>query len=162
MPTLYRAMSTPKHSTKKLAALVLAINEDKEIAKLLKKEKYATAESLAERMLDYVKAAREGRVICNIHSVSKSGMSRTMSFYEMAKLIHPQSDGRKYCLLNFWQLFRLLGYTPSRSGEGFSIGGCGMDMVFATNYNIIHRIHSLGGCTKEDCKDLAQRTPPTV
>lgn len=154
-------MSTSKHN-KKLAALVTAINADKNITKLLKKEKYATAEALAERILDYVNATREGRVICCIHSVSRSGMSRTLSFYEMAKIDKPMTDGRSYLLLNFWQLFRLLGYTPSRSSGGFAISGCGMDMVFATNYNIIHRIHLLGGCTEAECKDLAQRKPPVV
>lgn len=33
------------------------------------------------------------------------------------------------------------------------------DEFFNTNYTIIHRLHSLGFITKEECATLAQQTP---
>jgi hypothetical protein len=60
-------------------------------------------------------------------------------------------------------LFTILGFTKSRSNDFyFSIGGCGMDMIFHTNYTIIHRLHRLGFINKKQCDFLAQQTPTTI
>jgi hypothetical protein len=134
------------------------ISENKNLQKFLAREKYATAEGLAQDCLRYASACRDGRLLCNIESVSSSGMSRVMAFYEIAKLDQPLNDGRKFCLLNFNQLFRALGYT--RSGDGFRVSGCGMDMVFATNYEIVHSLAALGAVSAAEVKKLAQITPP--
>jgi len=134
------------------------ITEKKNLQRFLAREKYATAEGLAHDCLRYASACRDGRLLCNIESVSASGMSRVLAFYEVAKLDQPLNDGRKFCLLNFHQLFRALGYT--RSGDGFRVSGCGMDMVFATNYEIIHSLAALGAVSDAEAKKLAQITPP--
>lgn len=133
-----------------------------EIEKLLKahnknKNYPVTNECFIEHCKRYVKAVKEGRMICSIDSVSNSGMSRTMKFLEMSK----GSNGQHY-LLNFYQLFDVLGYTKVKNSDYFRIGGCGMDMVFATNYNIIHQIHGLGLINKKACSVLAQKTPHVV
>jgi len=112
---------------------------------------------IAERLAEFCQATAEGRLFCIIHSVSSSGMSRNMSFFETAKMATPYSDGRKYCQLQFWELFKALGYAEGK--EGFRIGGCGMDMVFATHYNVIHSARAFGLITEEQCKKLAQMTP---
>ena len=102
----------------------------------------------------YLKATRERRVICSIGSVSKSGMSRTMKFLEM-----PKNGGY---LLNFYRLFDILGHQKISNSDYFRINGCGMDMVFNTNYNIIHNLQSLGFITRKTCDVLAQETPQVV
>jgi len=147
---------TPKKLTK-AAALIAASVDYKKYAR---SEKYACEPlRIAERLTEFCKATAEGRMFCIIHSVSSSGMTRNMSFYETAKLNHPMIDGRKYCQLNFWSLFKALGYREAK-GDGFAIGGCGMDMVFATHYNIIHSAARFGIITKEQCAKLSQMTPP--
>jgi hypothetical protein len=146
---------TPKKLTK-AAALIAASVDYKKYAR---SEKYACEPlRIAERLAEFCKATAEGRMFCIIHSVSSSGMTRNMSFCETAKLQTPHNE-KKYCQLNFWSLFKALGYREAK-GDGFAIGGCGMDMVFATHYNIIHSAARFGLITKKQCAKLSQMTPP--
>ena len=103
----------------------------------------------------YVKAIKEGRMLCSIPSVSRSGMSRVINFMACVK------SERRYYYRNFNTLFRALGYREVRR-EGFRISGCGMDMVFHTNYSNIHILSRLGFLTKTECDNLAQQTPTTI
>ena len=64
---------------------------------------------------------------------SKSGMSRNIKFVEMVK----SNTSDQHHLLNFYQLFEILGYTNVKNTDQFRIGGCGMDMGF-------HLVYSLG------------------
>ena len=106
----------------------------------------------------YIKAIKEERMICSIGSVSQSGMSRTIKFVELAK-----SQGNKFhIMLNFFQLFEVLGYQKIKNSDYFRIHGCGMDMIFNTNYNNIHHLHNLGFMTKKMCDSLAQKTPHVI
>ena len=102
----------------------------------------------------YIKACKEHRLICSIGSVSSSGMSRTMKFLEM-----PKNGGY---LMNFFNLFEITGHHKVKDSDYFRITGCGMDMVFATNYNLIHEFYWLGFITKKTCDKLAQQTPQVV
>ena len=107
----------------------------------------------------YIKAIKESRMCCIIHSVSKSGMSRTMSFHECQK----GKGTNKHWYLQFWKLFDEMGYRKARNHcDGFSIQGCGMDMVFATNYDNIHNFKSLGIINKKQCAELCQMTPAVL
>lgn len=99
--------------------------------------------SQAER---YINAIRENRMCCIITSVSKSGMSRNMKFIEF-------NNG----YMTFYVLFKGLGY--SNKEDSFRVNGCGMDMVFHTNYTIIHNLSRMGFISKEECDILAQKTP---
>ena len=38
-----------------------------------------------------------------------------------------------------------------------SASGCGMDMLFATNYDIIHTLHRMKFISKAKCETLAQK-----
>jgi hypothetical protein len=106
----------------------------------------------------YIKAIKENRMICAIKSVSKSGMSRTIKFVELAK-----SDmTNKHQLYNFYQFFEILGYSKVKDSDYFRIGGCGMDMIFHTNYSIIGQLGRLGFIDKDISAKLAQQTPPIV
>lgn len=106
----------------------------------------------------YVKAIKEGRMLCSIESVAPSGMSRVIKFVEVSK----HSDRNQYSVLNFYQFFLMLGYTRAKNSDGFRVNGCGMDMVFHTNYSIIHKLHRLGFVTKKQCCELAQKTPHVI
>ena len=145
-------------TTKKLEKAAAAIAESTDYKKYVRGNKYAASpEAIAERLQEFCKATKEGRMVCVIHSVSSSGMSRNMSFHETARMGRTDRNGRKYRQLNFWAMFKALGYTEAK--EGFRIGGCGMDMVFATHYNVIHSAASFGLITGAQCSTLAQMTP---
>lgn len=61
--------------------------------------------------------------------VSRSGMSRTIRVVLIDKdgdVTHPN-----------YSVAELLGYSRAKRGDGFNVGGCGMDMGF-------HVVHSLG------------------
>lgn len=106
----------------------------------------------------YIKAIKENRMICSIGSVSKSGMSRTIKFVELAK----SDDSDRHHLYNFYQFFDVLGYTKIKDSDYFRIGGCGMDMIFYTNYSIIHNLKSIGLVSDDECKTLSQNTPSVI
>ena len=106
----------------------------------------------------YIKAIKENRMICAIGSVSKSGMSRNIKFVELAK----SDTSDKHQLYNFYQFFDVLGYTKVKNSDYFRIGGRGMDMIFHTNYTIIHNLKSIGLVSVDECKTLSQNTPYVI
>lgn len=125
---------------------------NKEFNKNLAKLRYYDTERFISDAEIYLNATKERRMFCIIHSVSKSGMSRTLSF-------HSCEIGDKGAYYrNFNCLFIALGYSETKDGY-FRINGCGMDMVFNTNYNIIHDLKRLGFIDKDECENLAQITP---
>jgi hypothetical protein len=112
-------------------------------------------DSFIENAQDYISAIHQGRMLCVIHSVSSSGMSRNLSFYSCEVDRYGQ-----YYYRNYRGLFRSLGYKEAK--EGFRINGCGMDMVFHTNYSNIHTFRQIGLLTAEECGSLSQKTPPVL
>lgn len=62
---------------------------------------------------------------CILRSVSRSGMSRVISFYVV-------KDG-DLCGLDY-AIASTLGYPLAK--DGVKVGGCGMDMGFAVVYNV--------------------------
>jgi len=102
----------------------------------------------------YISAIKQGRIICNIESVSKSGMSRNIKFLECSGNV---KNGFRY--YNFYAFFLAMGLERVSNKDCFRVHGCGMNMIFATNYNIIHRLKNLGFITKKECDYLAQGTP---
>lgn len=136
-------------NAKKLAAITAKLQNDKKVTDI---------ESFISDAQRWLKAIKEGRVICSIVSVSNSGMSRIMRFNapEFNKYT------KRYQYLNFNYFFKQMGFTEIRAKWGFRIYGCGMDMVFYTNYTIIHRLHQLGFITRKECDKLAQMTPSVI
>jgi hypothetical protein len=113
-------------------------------------------ETFLEHAQRYIEAIKEHRMICSIGSVSRSGMSRTIKFLEMSK------GESRYNLLNFYQFFEALGYSKAKENGYFKISGCGMDMIFNTNYTIMHQLKNMGFIDKDECSKLAQATPSVV
>lgn len=104
-----------------------------DLEKFTRRQNYSyTFDELCYDAKRYIKAIKEGRMICNIDSVSTSGMSRTLKFLGMERSKH--SDNVQYNLLGFYRLFYFLGYTKVNNSDYFRVYGCGMDMVFNTNY----------------------------
>ena len=150
-------MKAIKLTSRQEARVLSNILNDKSLIKQINKGKYYSPESFVQNALRYINAINEGRMINSILSVSSSGMSRVIKFVEIA----PNKYTGKYQVLNFYSLFDMLGYRKTKN-DGFSISGCGMDMIFHTNYTIIHKLHNLGFIDKKTCEVLCQATPQTI
>lgn len=110
----------------------------------------------------YIKAIKENRMMCSIDKVAPSGMSRTLKFVEMVKGGYKQHGTTQHNVYNFYVLFDMLQHEKVRDSDYFRIHGCGMDMVFNTNYNIIREFYHLGFITLKTCKVLEQKTPHVI
>jgi hypothetical protein len=140
---------------KKQEKIETAIKANKELYSLIIKQ--YSIETFINDAKRYIKAIKQGRIICNIDSVSRSGMSRNIKFLECSN----NSFGYRY--YNFYSLFKALGFRDIPGHQGlFRIGGCGMDMIFYTNYTIIHKLHRLGFMSQKECDILAQKTPQVI
>lgn len=138
------------------------IAANKELAKRLERTDYYSVEDFINDGIRYIKASKEGGVICSIGSVAQSGMSRTIKFLECAKRRHI-ANGPTHQYLNFFAFFSALGYNSvGRYSDYFRIRGAGMDMIFHTNYTNMHRLQRLGFISKKQCASLAQDTPKVI
>jgi hypothetical protein len=151
-------MKTTNNTAAQVEALTQAITANKELSKRIASNKYYSVETFINDANAYISAITEGRMINVIGSVAKSGMSRSIKFTSC----EVGNNGRYY-QRNYIQFFSALGYREARNGYGyFTVGGCGMDMIFHTNYTIIHRLFNLGFIDKPTCEHLAQQTPTTI
>jgi len=133
-------------------------NQYKWLLKNIEKQNYYSIDQFFSDCERYVKAIREGRVICSIGSVSNSGMSRTIKFLECTR------GRQQYNYLNFFVFFKVLGYTEAGRYKDhyFRINGCGMDMIFHSNYTNIHYMQHIGIINKNQCAKYAQMTPTVI
>lgn len=144
----------------KIERIKSKIENEKWLVKNIYKMTYFDIDDFIRTGMTYIKAIKEGRMINSIGSVSSSGMSRTIKFMSTEK---SKTGGMEYFHRNYWAFFKALGYTEARSKDGyFSIGGCGMDMIFDTNYRNIHYLHRWGFISRKQCDRLAQMTPNTI
>ena len=135
--------------------------ENKALLDLIKTDTYHKPLDFIDDGFRWISAIKENRMICSIPHVSASGMSRHMKFIEVArnKGITPV----RYNARNFYWFMSILGYSAARNNRDcFLISGCGMDMVFNTNYNIIYSLWSLGFMSKKTRDKLSQSTPPVI
>lgn len=137
----------------KTPQVIKAIKANKELVKNIENNKYYTIEHFISDAKTYINATKERRMICIIKSVSSSGMSRNLKF------LSAEGTKRDFNHRQYINLFIALGYKEVQNSGTFRINGCGMDMVFNTNYCIIHDLKNLGFITPEVCKVLAQITP---
>lgn len=129
-----------------------------QIGKAIDKQKYYSREQFIADVKNYIKAIKEGRMINVIHYVSSSGMSRVISFHSCEK--NKKSNSHYY--RQYVSLFRALGYSKGNNDYNFRVTGCGMDMIFHTNYTNIHLFKKLGFLTDAECSKLCQMTPSTL
>lgn len=74
-------------------------------------------------------------VYTKVDSVSRSGMSRSISFYRVQK-------GEIQDIT--WSISRILDYPMDRNSGGMKVGGCGMDMCFHCVYSLGRRMFPKG------------------
>ena len=137
-----------------MKAIIKNIQENKELIKNIEKLNYYTVEQFISDAKTYLKAIQQQRMICIIKKVSTSGMSRDLKFMSAE-----QGKDKRFYHRQYICLFTALGYKEVKQTGTFKINGCGMDMVFNTNYNIIHDLKRLGFITPDICRSLAQMTP---
>ena len=136
------------------------IMSDTSLVKDINNVPYYSVDAFISDVEAYVKAVKENRMINVIGSVAKSGMSRTIKFTSCERYV---SNDNEYYQRNYSCLFKALGYKESYNSRAyFKISGCGMDMIFHTNYSIMHSFCRYGFINKEECDKLAQRTPSTI
>jgi len=102
---------------------------------------------------NWIKAIKAGRMACVIVSVSSSGMSRKMKFNSF------EGTKTKGYFRQYLCFLQACGFTVKKKDWAITVGGCGMDMVFHTNYTVIHKLHRIGMLSKSECAKLAQMTP---
>jgi hypothetical protein len=139
---------------KNIEAIKVNISKEINFAKL----NYYNIDNFISDSKEYISAIREGRMINSIGSVSGSGMSRTIKFLACYK----NRERKQYYYRNFFAFFKSLDFSPVKDSDYFRINGCGMDMIFHTNYTIIHRLKRIGFITKKQCERLSQMTPNTI
>lgn len=142
----------------KLEKIKQNLEKDKEFLKNIDKVTYYGIDQFIKDAYQYIKAIQEGRMICAIKRVSSSGMSRNIYFMSCQKSKEPA----RYWYSNYYAFFKALGYTVANDKDSFRIGGCGMDMIFHTNYTNMHRLARWGFITKKICSKLAQMTPTLI
>ena len=133
------------------------ILKNKELIKNINSLNYYSISQFIGDCERYIKAIKEGRIIVDIVSVSNSGMSRRLKFLSCERVKRIKKIKYNYC--NYNCFLNSLGYKTRNSDFSFNVSGCGMDMIFSTNYNIIHSLHNLGFINKKQCDRLAQMTP---
>lgn len=85
---------------------------------------------------DLLKIVKPGDVIyCVLRDVSRSGMSRRISFFVVEKGAKGCRNGRPYLRNITSQVSTLTGYGMDDNG-GLRVSGCGMDMGFAVVYDL--------------------------
>ena len=88
---------------------------------------------MAEARLELRKFIQVGQTVyCNVRSVSRSGMMRIISLH----VIDSDHDGKPYLRDITGWVAKALDYRLDRDRWGLKVAGCGMDMCFATVYNL--------------------------
>ncbi len=122
----------------------------KEIKKQIAKEDYYTEERFIKDCRAYIKAVDSGRIQYTVTHVSQSGMSRNI----MIKSYEGTMNDGFYRW--YYKMLEAMGYKFA-SDNSIKVSGCGMDMLFATNYNIIHSLKHMGFIYSKRCASLAQK-----
>ena len=70
---------------KTTAKVIELINSNKELTKAINKISYYDIDRFISDCMRYISAIKEGRMLCNIKSISSSGMSRVLNFTSVEK-----------------------------------------------------------------------------
>lgn len=128
------------------------ITLSKEIEKRLSKEEYYTKDILLDDIQDYIKALKEGRLQYMVISVSANGMNRNI----LVQSCEQNKTSNNFYFRQFSRMFEMLGYKLNKD-YNIKVSGCGMNMLFATNYNLIHTFKNMNIISDLECEILAQK-----
>lgn len=101
----------------------------------------------------FIKALKEGRLVCSVKHVSGSGMSRVISFCEMQS--YTVNRKRRWAIYQFNWFFKHLGWRYNDSWDAIQVSGCGMDMIFHVLYNVCGTLAYHGFKVPKDYASLA-------
>ena len=128
------------------------ITLSKEIEKRLSKEEYYTKDMLLDDIQTYIKALKEGRLQYLVMNVSSSGMNRNI----LVQSCEQNKTNNNFYFRQYSRMFEMLGYKLNKD-YNIRVSGCGMNMLFATNYNLIHTFKNMNIISDLECKILAQK-----
>ena len=135
---------------KKIERVRTKIENDKDIMKRINKEKHYGVDSLISDINTYIAAVKVGRIRYSVISVSKSGMSRTIEVTSCEK-----SPCGQYYYRSYQRMLKALGYKTNDNGT-IRVMSCGMNISFATNYNLIRTFCRLGFISDTQFDKLSQ------
>lgn len=139
---------------RKIERITKNIESSKELVKMLKKCGMTIDRFISDAMT-YIAAVKERRIHYTVDTVSKSGMSRTLIITSCEKSRYNGKLQHYYRQYN--GMLEVLGYSVKRGyTDSIRVGGCGMNMLFATNYSIIWTFYRLGFISRKVCDILAQ------
>ena len=128
------------------------ITLSKDIEKRLSKEEYYTKEMLLDDIQDYIKALKEGRLQYLVMSVSQSGMNRNI----LIQSCEQNKSNNNFYFRQYSRMFEMLNYKLDKN-YNIRVSGCGMNMLFATNYYLIHTFKSMNIISDAEAEILAQK-----
>lgn len=128
------------------------ITLSKEIEKRLSKEEYYTKEMLLNDIQSYIKALKEGRLQYLVMNVSPNGMNRSI----LIQSCEQNKTNNNFYFRQYSRMFEMLGYKLNKDYY-IRVSGCGMNMLFATNYNLIHTFKNMNIISDLECEILAQK-----
>ena len=129
----------------------MKITLSNEIVKAISKETYYTQEQFIQDVKTYIKAVQSGRIHYSVTHVSTSGMNRNIS------IMSYEGSMSKGYYRNYFGMLRVMGYKfADKHSLYIKVAGCGMNMLFATNYNLMHSFYRMGFINKKACDTLAQ------
>ena len=122
-----------------------------EINKNLEKMSFYSKEDLLKDCKCYIKALKAGRVQFRVTHVSKSGMSRNIFIQSF------EGKMTKGYYRTYSNMLKALGFSIVKNSNDIRVSGCGMNMLFSTNYEIMYSFLSMGIIKKRTCKILSQK-----
>ena len=128
------------------------ITLSKEIEKRLSKEEYYTKEMLISDIQTYIKALKEGRLQYIVMNVSSNGMNRNI----LVQSCEQNKTNNNFYFRQYSRMFEMLGYKLDKN-YNIRVSGCGMNMLFATNYNLIHTFKNMSIISEYEAEVLAQK-----
>ena len=124
----------------------------KETEKRLSKEEYYTKEMLLDDIQDYIKALKEGRLQYLVMNVSSNGMNRNI----LIQSCEQNKTNNNFYFRQYSRMFEMLNYKLDKD-YNIRVSGCGMNMLFATNYYLIQTFKSMNIISDSEADILAQK-----
>ena len=139
---------------KKIERIARNIGKNKELMTRLKKVDMPVEWFISDAQT-YIRAVADRRISYAVDTVSKSGMSRTLIITSCERSRWENKVSYHYRHYN--TMLQAMGYSVKRGyRDSIRVHGCGMNMLFATNYNIIWTLCRLGFISRKKCAVLCQ------
>ena len=119
----------------------------KEVLKNLTKNEFYTKDNFYKDIESFITALQDGRLITEVISVSRSGMSRTIMVEAF------EGDYKNGYYRNFMGMFRTLGEKVTKEGY-IKVSGCWMNMVFHLKYQTLLSFENMGFLRKGEALKL--------